>query len=254
MMNSYCSDIQQDKIISEKIIEPLEGNDIKTVIIKYKNNNDQTVKRTVTYKVTKKMVKVLRSVTERKKWAKFGKALTEDNNCLVTYGDIVDLSMDPKIIKSDKTIKPKNDINILNIKDPAPILFKDRYKLDKFKKLKEGRNEINPENTVLSENSSKKYVPPSRRNNNPAPKSYSICISNIPLDITKDDFFKLGISYGEISRVYLPKDKYTGEGRGFGFIHYYNEENMNNAIKGINKKTYGYQILSVEIAKDIKSQ
>merc|ERR1711964_909495 len=96
MTNKYCPDISLDKIISEEIIEPTENNDIKTVIIIYKNNKKETVKRTVTFQVRKKMVKIKRSVLERRQWAKFGSANVETDHNLVSFGSEVELSMEPK--------------------------------------------------------------------------------------------------------------------------------------------------------------
>ena len=265
MNNSYCPDISSDRIISEEIIEPEEGNDIKTVIIIYRNEKNQIVKRTQTFRVTKKMVKVLKSVLERNKWKKFGQARNEDNSCLTTFGNEVELSMEPKkknieelTSKISKKCNIQTDI-LLNDNETKSILFKDRYKLDKFKKIKSTRDEKYSEFTIPADDlSKKKYIPPSQRtgykSSNTFQNTYSLCVSNIPNDITKDDFYQLGCSYGNIAKVFLPKDKYTGEGRGFGFIHYYKEEHMNLAIKSIDKQPYQYQILSANIAKDIEKK
>ena len=249
MTNTYCPDILPDRIISEEIIDNKDS-DIRTVIVTYKNNKNQTVRRTMTFRIKKKMVKVLRSIVERRNWEKFGKAATENNTNLVTFGDEVELSMEPKNKNSDISIKESKPITSTNLEETKPMLFRDRYKLDKFKKLKEDREDKYPEYTKPIETST--YIPPSRRNkNNSITKTYSIRISNIPDDITKEEMYQLGNPYGDIIKVFLPRDKLTGKGRGFGFIHYYKEEHMNLAIKGIDRKTYGYSILNVDIAKDI---
>lgn len=49
----------------------------------------------------------------------------------------------------------------------------------------------------------------------------------------KEEIRELFESEGEIVDVYLPKDYYTGEQRGFGFVEYKTEAEAENAVRKV---------------------
>ena len=56
-------------------------------------------------------------------------------------------------------------------------------------------------------------------------------------------------SEGEIVDVYLPKDFYSGEQRGFGFVEYKTEE---NAERAVNKVPYSFDFGAPAYAVEVK--
>ena len=55
--------------------------------------------------------------------------------------------------------------------------------------------------------------------------------------------------FGRIARIFLAKDKMTGQCKGFAFINYYRQEDAAKAIATLNGFGYDHLILNVEWAK-----
>lgn len=65
------------------------------------------------------------------------------------------------------------------------------------------------------------------------------CIFTSRINDVSDSFKK----FGSIGDIYLPKDRYTGKYRGFGFVRFYKEEEAKSAADEMN----GAEILGVKI-------
>lgn len=61
-----------------------------------------------------------------------------------------------------------------------------------------------------------------------------IYVTNLPFSISESQLEEYFSKYGEISEVAIPKDRYTGKVKGFGFIEF---ENMDSVNKLLNEKT-----------------
>ena len=134
-----------------------------------------------------------------------------------------------------KPIRPKTNSN---------LLFSERMKLDKYKKIHEKRNENN------KNEKSNSYVPPSKRKDRPKKNfhDYVVCIKNLPMNYSNKDLKELGSEYGNILKTHIVKNKYTGESSGIGFIHYTNENEQEFAIHCLHSTPIGYQVISAEKA------
>ncbi|XP_047500602.1 eukaryotic translation initiation factor 3 subunit G-like isoform X2 [Penaeus chinensis] len=55
--------------------------------------------------------------------------------------------------------------------------------------------------------------------------------------------------FGDIKRVFLAKDKKTGQSKGFAFINFKRQEDAAKAIEVLNGYSYDHQILSVDWSK-----
>jgi len=110
-----------------------------------------------------------------------------------------------------------------------------------------------------------KYVPPSRR---AAPgtsalervqgdtmpdrrreDTAAIRVSNLSENAQETDLQELFKPFGHIARIFLAKDKITGQCKGFAFVNYYRKEDAAKAIATLNGFGYDHLILSVEWAK-----
>jgi len=109
-----------------------------------------------------------------------------------------------------------------------------------------------------------KYVPPSRRgmsdaqaritgdsmpDRRPREDTAAIRVSNLSENVQEQDLQELFKPFGSIARIFLAKDKVTGQCKGFAFVNYYRKEDAAKAIATLNGYGYDYLILSVEWAK-----
>merc|ERR1712106_328032 len=110
-----------------------------------------------------------------------------------------------------------------------------------------------------------KYVAPSRRggDNSSAQSRNSgdsmpdkrredtaaIRVSNLSENAQETDLQELFKPFGHIARIFLAKDKMTGQCKGFAFVNYYRKEDASKAIATLNGFGYDHLILSVEWAK-----
>ncbi|NWI89649.1 EIF3G factor, partial [Pitta sordida] len=94
-----------------------------------------------------------------------------------------------------------------------------------------------------------KYVPPSLRDgasrrgesmqpNRRADDNATIRVTNLSEDTRETDLQELFRPFGSISRIYLAKDKTTGQSKGFAFISFHRREDAARAIAGVSG--FGY--------------
>merc|ERR1712024_344140 len=104
-----------------------------------------------------------------------------------------------------------------------------------------------------------KYIPPSRRDGagrigesmNDRKRNEdtaAIRVSNLSESTQEADLQELFKPFGHIARIYLSKDKQTGQCKGFAFVHYYKKDDASRAISTLNGYGYDYLILNVEWA------
>lgn len=105
-----------------------------------------------------------------------------------------------------------------------------------------------------------KYVPPTLREGankgrgesmamNRKDESATIRVTNLSEDTRESDLQELFRPFGPLSRIYLAKDKATGQSKGFAFINYHRREDAARAIQGVSGFGYDHLILNVEWAK-----
>lgn len=106
-----------------------------------------------------------------------------------------------------------------------------------------------PKAVASSSSESSHYVAPSMRKDAES-KRVTVKISNIPEDIDRDILKEMFNCCGRIYRCNVPVDKRTGQGRGFAFIDFYDQEGAKTAVITMNGKPIDYNIISVEFALD----
>jgi len=111
-----------------------------------------------------------------------------------------------------------------------------------------------------------KYVPPSMRNDGKERKGESMMssrgrdetatvrVTNLSENTREQDLQDLFRPFGDISRIFLAKDKNTGQSKGFAFINFRRREDAAKAIQVLNGYGYDHLILSVEWAKSSGTQ
>ncbi|XP_068205130.1 eukaryotic translation initiation factor 3 subunit G-like isoform X2 [Palaemon carinicauda] len=103
-----------------------------------------------------------------------------------------------------------------------------------------------------------KYVPPSMRMGaskkgesmmSARDETATVRVTNLSENTKEQDLQELFRPFGEISRIFLAKDKNTGQSKGFAFINFKRREDAARAIQVLNGYGYDHLILSVEWAK-----
>jgi len=108
-----------------------------------------------------------------------------------------------------------------------------------------------------------KYVPPSMRDGgskkgesmmSARDETATVRVTNLSENTREQDLQELFRPFGDISRIFLAKDKNTGQSKGFAFINFKKREDAAKAINVLNGYGYDHLILSVEWAKPSGTQ
>jgi translation initiation factor 3 subunit G len=99
------------------------------------------------------------------------------------------------------------------------------------------------------------YRPPNRRGGDDKTESTSgrdelptVRVSNLSESAFENDLQELFKPFGPVQRVFIAKDKTTGESRGFGFVTFYHREDAAKAIAKLDGHGYDHLILHLEWA------
>ncbi|TSO47186.1 Eukaryotic translation initiation factor 3 subunit G [Bagarius yarrelli] len=262
--------------------ETVKGN-IKTVT-EYKIDEDgKKLKIIRTFKIETR--KASKAVARRKNWKKFGNSEFDapgPNVATTTVSDDVFMtfiSSKEDLNSQDQDEDPMNKLKGQKIvscrickgdhwttrcpyKDtlgPMQKELAEQLGLSTGEKEKAaGEREPEPAQPVQSKTG--KYVPPSLRDggtrrgesmqpNRRADDNATIRVTNLSEDTRETDLQELFRPFGSISRIYLAKDKNTGQSKGFAFISFHRREDAARAIAGVSGFGYDHLILNVEWAK-----
>ncbi|CAO3691706.1 unnamed protein product [Umbelopsis ramanniana] len=255
------------------------------VIVEYRDNDDGK-KVKVTRKIKTKLVTeyVNKAVAERKKWAKFGE---EKGNkpgpdlSTTTIGENIPLKLsssygktptaeqqtDEQETKMRQALKSKNIMcrickgehftSKCPYKDTLQPLDEIAASLEGVKNEGSSRPE-SPEPSGGSGMGPNKYIAPHLRKGatavgeSPREKrddSATLRVTNLSEDVTENDIYELFRRFGQISRVYLARDRETGVCKGFAFVSFGMKEEAERAQQAVNGLGYDSLILRVEFAR-----
>jgi RNA recognition motif-containing protein len=77
----------------------------------------------------------------------------------------------------------------------------------------------------------------------------NIFVGNLSRDVTEEDLRQAFSAYGQVDRVTILKDKFTGEPRGFGFVEMPAKAEAEAAIAGLNQNDLKGRQLTVNEAR-----
>ncbi|ODQ56521.1 eIF-3 RNA-binding subunit [Saitoella complicata NRRL Y-17804] len=77
-------------------------------------------------------------------------------------------------------------------------------------------------------------------------------ITSLSEEATEDDLREIFKRFNGISRVFVARDRETGQGKGFAFVSFYERDEAQRAMEKINGMPYDHQILKVEFAQPKK--
>uniref|UniRef100_A0A8C2DVM3 Eukaryotic translation initiation factor 3 subunit G n=1 Tax=Cyprinus carpio TaxID=7962 RepID=A0A8C2DVM3_CYPCA len=257
--------------------ETVKGN-IKTVT-EYKLDEDgQKCKIVRTFKIETR--KASKAVARRKNWKKFGNSEFDapgPNVATTTVSDDVFMtfiSNKEDLNAQDQDEDPMNKLKGQKIVScrickgdhwTTRCPYKDTLgPMQKELAEQLGLSTGEKEKSLSLPNQSKtrrdKYVPPSLRDggtrrgesmqpNRRADDNATIRVTNLSEDTRETDLQELFRPFGSISRIYLAKDKNTGQSKGFAFISFHRREDAARAIAGVSGFGYDHLILNLEWAK-----
>jgi RNA recognition motif-containing protein len=77
----------------------------------------------------------------------------------------------------------------------------------------------------------------------------NIYVGNLSFDTTEDQLRQAFEEFGEVSRVNIITDKFTGKARGFGFVEMPDKDSATSAIEGMNGRDFNGRTLNVNEAR-----
>ncbi|KAL8188984.1 hypothetical protein R6Q57_029504 [Mikania cordata] len=79
--------------------------------------------------------------------------------------------------------------------------------------------------------------------------TYSLLILNISFRTTADDLFPLFDKYGKVVDIFIPKDRRTGDPRGFAFVRYKYADEAQKAVDRLDGREVDGREITVQFAK-----
>jgi cold-inducible RNA-binding protein len=77
----------------------------------------------------------------------------------------------------------------------------------------------------------------------------NIYVGNLSNHTSEDELRQAFAGFGEVSKINIISDRYTGESRGFAFVEMPNQAEGQAAIDGLNGTDLGGRTLSVNVAR-----
>ncbi|KAJ6919872.1 serine/arginine-rich splicing factor SC35-like isoform X4 [Populus alba x Populus x berolinensis] len=79
--------------------------------------------------------------------------------------------------------------------------------------------------------------------------TFSLLVLNITFRTTADDLFPLFDKYGKVVDVFIPRDRRTGDSRGFAFVRYKYAEEARKAVDRLDGRVVDGREIMVQFAK-----
>ncbi|CAN6306421.1 unnamed protein product [Urochloa humidicola] len=79
--------------------------------------------------------------------------------------------------------------------------------------------------------------------------SFSLLVLNVSFRTTADDLFPLFDRCGDVVDIYIPRDRRTGDSRGFAFVRYNYEDEAQYAVDRLDGRKVDGRVIMVQFAK-----
>lgn len=252
--------------------ERIEGN--QKIVTHWDLDEDgNRVKFVRYYKI--ETIKVPKSVARRKSWKKFGKAAGDPPGPNPANTQVNDeIKMDFIREKENQVSSSVQDDALKNAKLGKGFVKCRFCEMDHWSTSCPYKDKLAPKDEAGAsglaaalkvgeddKGGTKKYVVPGMRDGGanrkgemmPGARSKdeanTIRVTNLPEDIQDSDIKELFASFGRISRIFLARDKHTGQSKGFAFVSFDKKEEAAKAVALVNGHGYANLILNVEWAK-----
>lgn len=255
----------------------IEHNDGTKTIIDYSMSEDGYLAKTTSLiKVSKVTRTVSRAVAKRKLWAKFGECQGKPDGLERGVSTVSIDEVNVEWIESaDKEEEEEEEANFAEM---AARDIRTRLKLEGFKRRQEERKmgvanwaqkmsmeaaaknpNVAPAPGLATETTGgRKYVPPALKRGGGGgggdsmysrDDSATVRISNVSRSTEEADLDELCKGFGNIRRIFLSRDRETGESKGFAFVAFVEQSAARKCIESLDGYGYDHLILSVEWSK-----
>lgn len=231
------------------------------------------------YKIDKVTRTVSKGVAARKKWPKFGECAGKADGLERGISTVSIDEINVEWINNNDDNDDEEEET--NYREMAARDIQSRLKLERFRQRQEERKlgvanwaqmmsleaaAKNPNATPApgtrpdpTPNTTGKYVPPSKRLGAGGPTggdsaysrddSATVRISNVSRNTEEADLEELCKAFGPTKRIFLSRDRETGESKGFAFVAFQNKSDAEKCIRRLDGYGYDHLILSVEWSK-----
>jgi len=265
--------------LPEKYVSEVDADGFKTVI-EYVINPRTSARMKVTkkVKVTKQMEKIKKSVLDRRTWKKFGEPLDaweKDGESrskklqrafpewLEKYSGISfwqeGITYHPEKMTLDFTSKKKNTFKKKEVVQEVKAVGVWKRREGGVPSATSAAAGVGP--AADGPKPGGAYVPPSMRAADGTRRmdtdsirplrddSTTLRVSNLSDDTSEDDLQNLFRPFGNLTRVYIAKDRNTGLSRGFAFVNFIRKDDAARAMEALAGYGYDHLILQIEWAQ-----
>ena len=235
------------------------GPDAKGLMTKveyFRNDKGEVMKRMIKSRVVQIEKRVYDTAVERRKnWKKFGDAATERATDAITGQATEEVAFERIRQKRDEEKKPDFNISMAGTDNKAAAMsLRDMlYKKRMERQLLAAKGLLDVERPP--DGSKPGTWQPSRARNPEGDAMQkrrdenSVRVTNLSEDVTEQDLFDLFGAFGPVLRIFIAKDRDTGESRGFAFVNFVHREDAQRAINKLDGYGYDSLILSVQFAQ-----
>ena len=236
-----------------------------TTVEYFRKEKGEVMKRVIKSRVVKIEKHVYDAAVERRKnWKKFGDAATERATDLISSQAMEEVPFERIRQKREEEKKPEYQISMAGTDNKAAamslrdMLYKKRMErqLAAAKGLYEVERPPDEDGGNLPPAGSKPgtWVPSSLRSRAAGGEGdamqkrrdeNSVRVTNLSEDVTEQDLFELFNPFGHVLRIFIAKDRETGESRGFAFVNFVHREDAQRAISRLDGYGYGHVIINV---------
>merc|ERR1719187_899237 len=78
---------------------------------------------------------------------------------------------------------------------------------------------------------------------------HSLKVDNITYRTSPESLKRAFEKYGDVGDVYIPRDPYTRESRGFAFVRFYDKRDAEDAMDALDGRMYDGRDLRIQMAK-----
>lgn len=264
--------LEEEEPLPPSSVSAPDARGIVTKVDYYRTDKGDLMKRTTRSRVVNVSKKVYTSTAaKRANWVKFGDAATERPTDAITSRAPEDVPFERiKSKKQSQEDKQREDFQVASAGDNKAAAMSLRELLHKKRMERQllaakGLLEVEapPEDDdgghggLPSAGSKGGYVPPSLRNRGAGGEGEmmqkrrdenSVRVTNLSEDVVEQDLLDLFGRFGHVQRIFIAKDRETGESRGFAFVNFARREDAQAAIDTLDGFGYANLILSVSWA------
>lgn len=250
------------------------GPDAKGMMTKveyFRNDKGEVMKRIIKSRVVKIEKRVYDTAVDRRKsWRKFGDAATERATDAITGQATEEIPFERLRHKREEEKKPDFQIAMAGTDNKAAAMsLRDMlYKKRMERQLLAAKGLLDVERPPEDDGPGGSLPPPGAKPGSWVPPSLrnraaggegdamqkrrdenSVRVTNLSEDVTEQDLFELFGAFGPVLRIFIAKDRETGESRGFAFVNFVHREDAQRAISKLDGYGYDSLILSVQFAQ-----